>query len=266
MDRNKYQRLPEEMKEFLKRLTLDGKSLNEISKITGLGKTTIYYQTKKLKVRQRKNFIIKLDDKQTGELIGAFAGDGSYYHNSNKKLYHHKVRYHFCLSKDLDYAKYIKQLLQKLNLNPFMIPIPAQNELNILVNSKDYIKFIKNFLEWEDNRTLSIRLKYPLDEYSNDFLVGFARALMDCEGFVEVSNVSCACISKNLIINLSNIFDKFGIRYKLSIRKREGNRKDLYLIRVYRNSLKDYNKIISFANKYKFDKLQKIIKNEDTEI
>lgn len=267
MNRNKFQRLNQQEKESIRKMTLKGNSLNEITKITGLGKTTVYYNVKDLKPRQWRKMIINLPEEKIGELIGAFAGDGSYYHAGYLKgNCHHNIRFSLCLSRDMEYAEYLISLLRKLNLNPFLIKKIKENGIDISLHSKDFINFIKKYVQWDDVRSHSIRLKQDLKNHNPDFIIGFARGLMDTDGFVEVSNVSCGSTSERLIINLSEIFDKFGIKYKISIKKREPLRKNLFLIRVYRDSLENYKDIIGFSNPYKSKKLRVILKNGVAEI
>lgn len=263
MNRNKYQRITKEEKEKIKRLSLDGKSLREISKIMNLGITTIYYQVRKFKPKQRKDFNpVGLNSEKIGELIGAFAGDGSYYPSIHKRICHHKIRYSLSFKKDKPYAEYLRTLLRQLNLNPFLI-ISSHNiepdSIEILVNSRTYMEFIKKFLFWEGKKTYSVCLRSPLGEYNEDFLIGFARGLMDTDGFVELYNVSCGCVSKELIGNLTDIFNKLGISYKVSKRIKEG-RRDLFLIRVPKGGLRKYHKLIGFSNPYKLNKLKQILK------
>ncbi len=62
MDRNKYQRLSNGNKAIIRNLALCGESLNNISRLTGLGKTTIYYNTKDLKPRQWRRIRLNLSE------------------------------------------------------------------------------------------------------------------------------------------------------------------------------------------------------------
>ena len=256
--KNKYQRLSKDEKERIRKMTLDGKSLNQIVNLTGLGKTTIYYNVKDLKSRQWRKLIVNLSEEKIGELMGAFAGDGSYYHP--KKGGSHKIRFSLSISRDMKYAEYLIDLLKKLNLNPFLFKKEKENALDVTVNSKEFIEFIYNFLCWEGKRTYSIKLKEDLDKYSEDFLKGFVRGLMDTDGYVKVSNVSFGVVSEGLIKNLAQILDKFNLKYKLSTKIREPLRRNLFLIRIYRNSLDKYYTLIGFSNLYKLEALKKIIK------
>lgn len=263
--KNKYQRLSKKEKETIKKMTLDGKSLNQIVNLTGFGKTTIYYNIKDLKPRQWRKLIINLPEEKIGEIIGAFAGDGSYYYSKNKNGGgKHVIRYSLSISRDMQYVEYLINLLKKLNLNPFLYKKEKENALDIAVNSKELIDFIHTFLCWEDKRTYSIRLIKELDKYNEDFLKGFVRGLMDTDGYVEVSNVSCGVVSKGLIKNLAQILDKFNLKYKLSTKIREPLRRNLFLIRIYRNSLDKYYNLIGFSNLYKLEALKRIIKINGT--
>lgn len=260
MERKKFERITTNQKEILKKLALEGKSLNEINKETGMPKTTIYYHVKKYKPRQWRSIIVRLSDNEIGELMGAFAGDGSYCLSMHGRSYHHKIRYSLSLLKDYKYALHLIRLLKKLNLNPHLCKKEKGNGLEVLVHSKPYLNFIREFLEWSGKKTYSVHLKKDVSKSNSDFLRGFARGLMDTDGFVEISNVSCGCTSKMLIKNLTEIFDKFEIRYKLTKRKREPNRRDLFLVRVYRDSLERYKDLIGFSNEYKSIALKKILK------
>lgn len=264
MDRNKYQRLSKEEKDFIKEKTLEGKSLRYLSKEMDLGITTIYYQVRKFKPKQRKEFIVNLPEGKIGEIMGAFAGDGSYSHSKRERGYYYTIRFSLSISRDMQYAQYLMDLLKKLNLNPFLFKKEKENAMDITIHSKAFIEFIRQFLSWEDKKSPSIRLRNNLNKYSEDFLKGFVRGLMDTDGYVEISNVSCASISERLIKNLLEIFDKFGLKYKFSIRIRNNTpQKDLFLVRVYRGSLEDYYNLFGFSNNYKLDKLKWILNKKD---
>lgn len=271
MNRNKNSRLSKGEKEKIRKMTLEGKSLNQIVKLTGLGKTTIYYNVKDLKPRQWRKLIVNLNSEQIGKLIGAFAGDGSYYYSRKKNGGgNHKIRYSLCFSMDMDYAKYLIKLLKKLNLNPFISCRDESkgNKVEVGVTSKEYLEFIRKFVSWEGKRTYSIGLKNKIEDYDKDFLRGFVRGLMDTDGYIEISNVSCAVVSENLIKSLAQILDLFGLRYKLTKKKRVPPQKDIFLIRIYRDSLEKYHELFGFSNKYKLESLNKIInkKNGSTRI
>jgi len=262
--RLKNQRLSSEELLLIRKLTEEGKSLNHLSSLLKVGKPTIYYPVRKFKPRIKKDFIVNLEDFQIGELIGAFAGDGNYYHkNYNPDLpkgdVKHKVRYFLTYSREKDYAEYLKNLLIKLNLNPNIIN-RDDSVLIVTVNSKEYINFIKEYLAWEDDKTFTIRLKKDLSQYSDEFLRGFARGLMDTDGFMNSANAVCACISKELINNLSDIFTKEGLEIKRRVLVRGGNTRPLNFVRVRSKSLENYAKLIGFSGENKMNYLKEILK------
>ena len=173
----------------------------------------------------------------------------------------YKIRYHLSLKDDYDYAQHLKYLLIKMNLNPHLYKVENQGVLELSVSSKPFILFIKNYLNWNGKKTYSVCLKENITSYSEDFIKGFVRGLMDTDGYVEVSNVGIMCVSQDLIKNLRDIFDFFDIKYKFSIKVFKIKRKDGHLVRVYRDSLEKYNYLFGFSNKYKQEKLNKILNN-----
>ncbi|MEK6910331.1 MAG: hypothetical protein AABW82_01005 [Nanoarchaeota archaeon] len=260
--RIKNERLSSDDLQLIRRLTDEGKSLNYLSKLMNLGKPTIYYQVRKFKPRIKKDFIVNLNDFQIGELIGAFAGDGNYYHNSYdpkfpKKTNQHRVRYFLTYAKEADYAEYLKNLLIKLNLNPCIM----ENKSVFIVNisSKEYIEFIKSYLIWEKGKTFSIRLRKEISEYSDDFLRGFARGLMDTDGFMNTANAACACISEKLMNNLADIFIKNNLEITRRVLARGGNTRPLHFVRVRSISLYNYKELIGFSGSGKMNYLNKIL-------
>lgn len=239
-------------------MTKDGKSLREISRLVGKGKTTVYYYYKRLKPRRSKPFMMTLDEGQIGEIIGAFAGDGSYYVSRYKNCVHHKVSYSFSSEKEVAYKNYIVSLLKQLNLNPFMVH-HKRKCIIVVVNSRDFANYIIKYLAWEPRRSHTVRIKESLSCYSLDFLRGFARGIMDTECHVSNYNIITACTSEKLIDNLAEILDIFRIAYSRKIISRGAPRKDLHKITIFRRSLEDYRLSIGFSNESKKIKLQKVL-------
>lgn len=261
--RDKNQRFSEEELLLIMKLTNKGKSLNYLSNLLNVGKSTIYYQVRKFKPRKKKDFVVNLNDFQIGELIGAFAGDGNYFHheyerNNPEKETKHRVRYFLTYKTEKDYVEYLKNLLINLNLNPKIIN-RDNSVLIINVYSKEFISFIKDYLIWEGDKTFTIRLKKELSQYSDEFLRGFARGLMDTDGFLNLGNVTCACISEKLIDNLSDIFTKSGLEITRRFLKRGGNTRPLHFVRVRRKSLKNYAQFIGFSSKNKINQMNDLL-------
>jgi len=263
MNRNKYQRLSEEEKELIRKMTLEGKSLRQISSLINLGITTIYYNVRKFKPKQRKKFVCNLNDFQIGELVGAFAGDGNFYHSIKGRCSKYTIRYFLSYEDDMFYAQYLTNLLKNMNLNANMFPRKQGEKWSVIiinVYSKEFYNLIKNYLIWEGKKGHTVRLKDNILAYNPNFLRGFVRGLMDTDGFVGISNICFAVVSKSLVLNFKDILFLFNIESKFFTKIRERNRKDLHFCRVNRPYLDLYHNLFGFSNQRKLDSLLRILK------
>ena len=205
-----------------------------------------------------------------GELVGAFARDGNYYHDTCGKCSKHLVRYFLSLKNDYEYGKYLKSKLEDLG---FKVQIYKKKEragitsFEIRTCSINFIKLLKEYVTWFGNKTYSVRLKKEIKEYDKTLLFGFARGLMDTDGYVETSAVACACTSECLINNLGKIFTEIGITPKITVRvrKRE-NRRDLYKVRVKKEDLEIYQKHTGFSNPRKKELLLNILNKKSSKV
>lgn len=264
MVRLHYHRLSLEEKEQIRQLTSNGKSLRQIQRLMGLGITTIYYQVRKFKPKMHKDFNVgELTDFEIGELMGAFAGDGSFYHKKYDSIKNndsrYRTRYHLSLVTDINYLNYLSDLLKKMNLNPIISHREEDNSIVLNINSKDFYKLIREYLTWEEDKTFTIRLLKPIQIYSEDFLRGFARGLMDTDGFLNEGNAGCACISEELINNLAGVYKLYNFDISRSRIIRDGNRRPIFYIRVLRKSLKNFGEKIGFSNSHKREKLNSVL-------
>ena len=262
MSRNKYRKVTECQVNAMKRLALEGKSIRQIRDIMNISLSLVYYHVKELIPKQsRKLNLNGISESQIGELMGAFAGDGSFYISLHKGIRHYKTRYTLCTKTEEErvYIGHLQELLRRLNLNPYILNREKEGCLDIGLNSKGYFNLITKFLVWEGKKALSVRLRLDFNAYSKEFLTSFARGLMDTDGWVSNSNVSCGSISKNLIADVAKIFTKFDIIYTRSKRNAKNNQKELYLIRVRKQSLQKYLEIIGFSNPRKLNKLKAIL-------
>tara|TARA_Y100000034_G_C6806195_1_gene362002 strand:- start:353 stop:1033 length:681 start_codon:yes stop_codon:yes gene_type:complete len=222
---------------------------------------------RKFKPKQKKDFVCNLSDFQIGELIGSFAGDGNFYYSSHGRSGHYRIRYYLSYKDDMDYSKYLSHLLEMMNLrtNTFFKKYKGKlSVIELVVRSKDFYKFIRKYLIWEGKKTYSVRLKSYINGYSDDFLRGFVRGLMDTDGFVEISGVAFGVVSRDLVLNFEAILSKFNIGSKLSIKPGKGNCKDCYLCRIPRRYLELYNEIFGFSNLRKINSLMKILSKTGT--
>jgi len=255
-------RLTKEDKKRIKNLNNKGLSLRQIQKETNIPLSTLQYNLNKDKNRKRiKEINLPSHDFLKGEILGAFAGDGSFYYDKSGRSSRYSIRFYFSYYEE-EYRDYIYHLLKDMNLNVNIYTTKYKGNIScfeIRTFSIKFLNFIKENLYFGDNKTDSICLLKNINNYSEDFLYGFARGLMDTDGFVETYNISCGVISKNLIKNLEKIFLKINIRPNITIRIREG-RKNLYLLRIPRKYLEVYYTNIGFSNPNKSRKLINIIK------
>jgi len=148
-----------------------------------------------------------------------------------------------------------------MGLNPKKYTLMNKGKPSVLelrTSSVNFIRFIKEYLVWQDKKTYSVQLKKDI-KLSNDFIFGFARGLMDTDGYVESHGVACEVTSPNLINNLKNIVSIIKINPKITVRKRK-NRKDLHRLRISKGYLKTYQKYIGFSNPRKSKKVLEILR------
>lgn len=247
---------------LIKNLSKNGLSLRKIQKKTNITLSTIQYNLNvNKKVKRVKQINLLFPDFIKGEIIGSFAGDGSYYHDKNGRSSKYYTRYFLSYKDDKEYKNYLVSLFKKMGLNPKVYVKNYKgnpSSFEIRISSINLSNFIKDYLHWENRKVYSIRLAKEIESHNKSFLFGFARGLMDTDGFVENINISCGVVSKELIEDLRKILLILKIVPRITVRKRD-NRKDLYLLRIPRKYLEIYYKNIGFSNKRKEEGLLKIM-------
>ncbi|PIN88430.1 hypothetical protein COU61_04910, partial [Candidatus Pacearchaeota archaeon CG10_big_fil_rev_8_21_14_0_10_35_13] len=78
-----------EIKLFIKK----NRSLNEISRIMKMNKSTIYKYYREVKGKTMRRINMPKEESFIGEFIGLFAGDGNFYYD--KKTGHYRIRFFF---------------------------------------------------------------------------------------------------------------------------------------------------------------------------
>lgn len=212
-------------------------SLNEISKILGRSKTTIYYHFRKIKGRYVKPVtLISGDEELIGEFIGLFAGDGSFYKMPN---YKYNIRLHFNSTE----ANYVDNLIRNVLIKLFgkkPMMFKQENRINLCYYSKNIYEFVKDYLCWDLNepKTYSVRLKK--EDYSSAFMVGFIRGSLDSDGYLSSKKVSFATVSPGLKESIIRCLDSLDLSYSVRLYKeKRENRRDIYHVNILR---KDFNK------------------------
>jgi len=119
----------------INKMTKDGKSLNQISRNLGIGKTTAYYYFRKIRGKTFSSPIIRFEnDRDLGEVIGVFTGDGS--QSFDPINYHYQNRVHFGVH-NKNYAIYVKTLYEKCFGKKFFVSRDGNTKLIVATNSKD---------------------------------------------------------------------------------------------------------------------------------
>lgn len=244
-------------------------SLRSIQNKLNIPLSTIQYHLRDKNRARIKKIIVPNSKFLIGEMIGAFAGDGNYYHDTSWNASKHNITYSLSFKKDKEYAEYLKKGLKSLGLNvlEYTRTYNGKNSsIELRVSSIELINLIKKNIVWSDKKTYSVHLSKKIEDYENDFLFGFVRGIMDTDGFVETSGLGCGLISRQLIENMKDILESINIKPKITVKKRV-NRKDLYLLRIHSRDLKKYYEEIGFSNQRKMIELKNIlIKNGATRI
>ena len=240
-----------------------GRSLNQISRVTGRSKTTIYYHM--VRIRGKTNIDkLKIPDDPSilSEFLGAFAGDGSFHKGKNGK-------YTFIISLsrqfDNEYADYWVEVFKK-KFNKDLKKYTYDNVIRLKLLSKRLYQTVDSFLVMK-NKTYDVMLKGKINEYSDDFLSSFVRGLMDTDGYVSSRNViGLSIVSKRMICQVSQILSKLGIENVT--RTKEDPRPNchtLYEVFIKYHNLSIYYQKIGFSNPRKRRMLEKNLRRPGIE-
>lgn len=229
----------------IRKLTIAGNSVNKICKKLRLPKSVVYYWFRKERGVTFKQIKINENlEKEIGEIIGAFAGDGSFILDKN---YKYKIR--FYLSPDeIPYAKKIRKLLRDVYGKSGKMYI-YENITIVEIFGKVIINHIHKFLTWENKKTYSVRLKGNINKLSLDFLRGFCRGLIDTEGWITKNNLMLSCVSDQLMNDLSNSLNILRIPHLKTSWKRKDENRHIALFFNKKNTIEFFKKIGSSNSK-----------------
>lgn len=235
-------RLSTAQRSEIRNLAKSNFSLNKISKKLLLSKSTIYYWYRKdWSIKYPKIKINSVNQENMGEFLGLFAGDGNY---TKDKSYRHQIRI-FLNAKDKFYISQAIELIYRLcNKMPWAYTIESDNVTILRILSKDLINFIKIYLEWDKNKTKTIRLANR--SFTRTFKTGFLRGLIDSDGYIDQQNgiAVYSTISRKLANNIEILLSEFKISYKRYLYEdKRGNRSPIIRIRIS----KDFKKFIKIV-------------------
>jgi intein/homing endonuclease len=175
-------RIPNNVLENVKRDISLGVPLNTISRVYGLAKSTLYYHYKKIKgKRYIEPYVIPTFSEAEGEIVGAFAGDGSQYHD--RKRGHYEVRVHFGMHK-LEYALHIQNLYSTYFKKEFRLSYFANGTIAVRCTSRAIYYYFSNYLKYDPpKKHCTVKLKTL--EMPIHFKIGFLRGIVDTDGSVR---------------------------------------------------------------------------------
>ena len=231
------------------RMIEENASLNNISKQTGLAKTTIYYYSRKIIGKKYFEPEFELEYSETeGEIAGIFAGDGSQFHDSERGSY--QVNVHFGKT---DYVFYVKDLFEKYFNKKFRLQQESRGRSRLCTQSKKIFCHFKNYLEY-NSRVKHSTVKLKSLNFPEKFLIGFLRGFLDTDGTISLCSdrpmrIVYTTTSKELASQLKTILRKFDIDCGGYTAKRL-NLKDLHQVYILARSNEQFlQKVKPFKRK-----------------
>lgn len=199
-----------------------GNSLRMLSKRYNKCLSLLYYHLNKRGIL-RKYKIVKFlknnNELDIGTFIGFWIGDGSKF-LGNRRDYNIK----FYLNKNnSELLNFIKKLLIDL-FDKWKFDYYYEENTNkaiIRFRSKFIYNFINEYVYYDRNKALTIKLKNEINDYKDNFLKGLLLGLTLSDGSIKYKYIFTS-ISKELVNNLYLIFKKFGYNPYIYINKAHG--------------------------------------------
>jgi len=226
----------------IKTLAREGESVNQIKEILDLPKSKVYYHFRKeVGQKQKENKIVIPEDEEIrGELCGIFAGDGSYHYTKNGN---YKIKFH--LNYKEEYWEILERFLkEKLGKSPFICD-NRESKVELLYNSKTLYNLFDRCLDWTENKTYSIRLG---KNCSKDFKRGFARGLIDTDGYrrPDHKRYVFSSASEDLRDDLYDVLNDFDIKsQKFEEKGSKKHHSAKFKLRITGNDVNRFNQDIN---------------------
>jgi LAGLIDADG-like domain len=235
----------------IQRSAKKGLSINRISRLEGLSKSTVHYWYNKIIKHPKKEIVINRgSEKRIGEFIGIFAGDGSYCMDNS---YKHQIRIHLN-AKDQTYVDHVSELMTYLFKRKPSAYLNSRYNVTVLrLVSKDILNFIRQYLSWTGKKTYSVQLNGHVS-LSKEFIVGFLKGLLDTDGHLNCTK-KCArysTVSTALANDIKSALGYVGIRSSDYIgTDKRGNRMPIHRVTIHR----DFDKLVSLVHPKHFNYL-----------
>lgn len=174
-------------KSILKKIIRDyknGYSFKKLNKKYNYSVGNLYYHLNKTSFIRKNNIVKQLKNNNQlliGIFIGIWMGDGSKF----KDRWSYVIKIHLD-KRDILLTNFIKEIL--LNLFDKTCRVVLEKESNrgtIIMNSKFIYDFIDKYTLYQENKTLTIKLKRRTSKYNQDFMNGILIGLILSDGFMK---------------------------------------------------------------------------------
>lgn len=238
---------PELKGEIIKQIK-KGTSINKISIMCGVGKSTIYYYYKKIKGKKYKEPQFTLSASEIeGEIVGIFAGDGSQFYYPVSGAY--PINIHFGVKSE-QYAKYVKKLFELYFNKKFRLSYEKSGRIiRLRTQSKKIFYYFKNYIIYDSHSKHStVRLNSLT--IPNEFKIGFLRGLFDTDGSViylqkeKRVRIAFYTTSSELMKQAQALMNEFNFKYGCCIRTSKKGHKNVHVLWLWKESNDKFLKTI----------------------
>lgn len=241
--------ISKELRDKIIELRRKGLSSRKVSEKLGISRSKVVYHSIKnlgrmMLIRDVDTSGVKNKQEDLGEFLGMFAADGNYYKSGHK--------YVIRITLSLDEEKYLKKSADKFeklfDKRPIIYTHNGGRALVLRYNSRRIKDLIDEYLIWEKRKTHTVRLR-SLNQ-TDDFLKGFLRGILDCDGYVYPTKTSQLCgTSRKLIVQINKIVRRLGYKSKFRcyVDKRS-NKKPMYFVVLYKEEGKNFLERIQPSN------------------
>lgn len=232
-----------EQKSQIIKLIKQGYSLNRLTELTRIPKSTLYYNFKSILRKNSKIQLENLSDIERGYLFGLFFGDGNF--DVRKIDYSYRIAFNFDKNRDQkiidNFVKIIKKMTKKFH------SWTSGNNFRIVIVSKLLLEYLGQYIIYKKRKKgfITINKKYCLknqNKWSTEFLRGFIGGIIDSDGFVGNRFVMITTYSDKFSRQFIKILNKFSIKNSVHIDK-----DNIYRIRILSESFNKIKEIIPFV-------------------
>jgi hypothetical protein len=212
-------RLTEKEIENIHDLAKKGKSLREITNLTGLGKTTIYYHVCGIIPKNAKADMSKISNWEKGYIIGLFFGDGNFWVDT--KNYSYRIVMNFNAKSEGKIIQNALEIFRKTGCNPYTQRF--ENTMRITCISKVFYEFLGGFSAYTIVNKGNSKIKRKdnikgFESWDDVTKYGFVAGVIDSDGFLgrdktKYMRVIITTYSKNFVHSFSEVLKSLNISF-----------------------------------------------------